>query len=240
MPQLNFSIPDALLAKLDAAKPEYLDRKGFLCLLIDEALTGGAKLPAYRVGAGTSSSTATKAQPTNEATSETPVASKGLETSVHSTNVCLGDGVGREHEGDPRRGESWTPRKKQNHLPSISRTQVSSDRAIRPDLQPFTDLIRDFWRIKGGSKGDRAWALLQTELVKIKEKYGDAVVRQQIELAINGKWKGITEANYTRFLPKGPGGAPAQPETRHPASRVFTAKDFEYASTTNPALEGLF
>jgi hypothetical protein len=38
MPQLNFSIPDALLAKLDAAKPEYLDRKGFLCLLLDRAL----------------------------------------------------------------------------------------------------------------------------------------------------------------------------------------------------------
>ena len=240
MAQLNFSIPDPLLARIDAAKPDYLDRKGFLCLLLDKALTGGCNLPAYCVGAGTSSSTATKAQPANEATSETPVASKGLETSVHLPDI-LGDGVGRESEGDPRRGETWTPRKKRNHLPSIGRTQVSSDRAIRPDLEPFTDLIRDFWRIKGGSKGDRAWALLQTELVKIKEKYGDAVVRQQIELAINGKWKGITEANYTRFLPKNPGGAPAQPETRHPASRVFTAaRGFDDQPVTNPVLKGMF
>jgi hypothetical protein len=66
------------------------------------------------------------------------------------------------------------------------------------------DLILDFWKIKGGSKGDRAWSLLQTELTKLQTNYGDAVVRDQIELAINGKWKGITEANYTRFLPKGP------------------------------------
>jgi hypothetical protein len=65
------------------------------------------------------------------------------------------------------------------------------------------DLILDFWKIKGGSKGDRAWSLLQTELTKLQTNYGDAVVRGQIELAINGKWKGITEANYTRFLPKG-------------------------------------
>jgi len=36
--QLNFHMPDDLLARLDRAKPEYLDRKGFLCLLIDQAL----------------------------------------------------------------------------------------------------------------------------------------------------------------------------------------------------------
>lgn len=46
MPQLNFTIPDGLLAKIDAAVPEYLDRKGFLCLLIDRALDGGATLGA--------------------------------------------------------------------------------------------------------------------------------------------------------------------------------------------------
>jgi len=57
VPQLNFSIPADLLDKIDAAKPNYLDRKGFLCLLLDEALarglTGGLNLPAYCVGAGT-------------------------------------------------------------------------------------------------------------------------------------------------------------------------------------------
>jgi hypothetical protein len=71
-------------------------------------------------------------------------------------------------------------------------------------LLAHDDLIRDFWRIKGGSKGDRAWSLLLTELTKIQDLHGDAVLRQQIELAINGKWKGITLANLERFTPARP------------------------------------
>jgi hypothetical protein len=38
MPELRITIPEALDAKIEAAMPEYLDRKGFLCLLIDQAL----------------------------------------------------------------------------------------------------------------------------------------------------------------------------------------------------------
>jgi hypothetical protein len=38
MPELRITIPEALDQKIEAAMPEYLDRKGFLCLLIDQAL----------------------------------------------------------------------------------------------------------------------------------------------------------------------------------------------------------
>jgi hypothetical protein len=38
MAQLNFAIPDQLLERIDTAKPQYLDRKGFLCLLLEQAL----------------------------------------------------------------------------------------------------------------------------------------------------------------------------------------------------------
>jgi len=66
MPQLNFSIPDALLAKLDAAKPEYLDRKGFLCLLLDRALdTSGTLGLASASEASTSISSIHKQELTN-------------------------------------------------------------------------------------------------------------------------------------------------------------------------------
>jgi hypothetical protein len=93
----------------------------------------------------------------------------------------MGDGVGRESEG--------TPRKDPKQIPG--------------NLLAHDDLIRDFWRIKGGSKGDRAWSLLLTELTKIQDLHGDTVLRQQIELAINGKWKGITLANLERFAKPG-------------------------------------
>jgi hypothetical protein len=66
------------------------------------------------------------------------------------------------------------------------------------------------------------------------------VVRQQIELAINGKWKGITEANYTRFLPKG--NTPTQPESKHPSAREFRNGRFvdEAPPATGAVLDGLF
>ena len=76
-----------------------------------------------------------------------------------------------------------------------------------------------------------------TELKKILKAHGHDIVQQQLELAVNGKWKGITLANYNRFLPAGKN---QQPETKHPASRVFTAKDGFAANASNPVLKDLF
>ena len=44
MPKLNFTIPGDLLDRIDAAKPNYLDRKGFLCLLLEQQLDRGGTL----------------------------------------------------------------------------------------------------------------------------------------------------------------------------------------------------
>lgn len=72
---------------------------------------------------------------------------------------------------------------------------------IDPALEAHTTLIRDFWRTKKGSKGEQAWKLLQTGLTAIQAQYGDSVVKEQLELAINGRWQSITLANYERFKP---------------------------------------
>jgi hypothetical protein len=74
---------------------------------------------------------------------------------------------------------------------------------VDPALEAHTTLIRDFWRTKKGSKGEQAWKLLQTGLTSIQAAYGDAVVKEQLELAINGRWQSITLANYERFKPAG-------------------------------------
>jgi len=106
-------------------------------------------------------------------------------------------------------------------------------------LSRHEELIAEFWKVKKGSKGETAWKLLNTELVKLQSKYGDAVVEEQLQLAINGKWAGIRLSNYEQFkAPKG--STPAQPEYKHPASRVFQGGRFvdEDGPTTNPALEG--
>ena len=130
-----------------------------------------------------------------------------------------------------------------------SNTLSSSSKIIKPivsmslsaELEPEAELIREFWRIKKGSKGETAWKLLTGELLKIRSKHGNTVMREQLELAINGKWQGITLRNYENFAaPKG--NTPAQPEHKHPAAREFRNGRFvdEDGPTTNPALEGLF
>jgi len=44
VPILRIEIPDELHQRIDAQKPEYLDRKGFVCLILDQALDSGFRL----------------------------------------------------------------------------------------------------------------------------------------------------------------------------------------------------
>ena len=98
---------------------------------------------------------------------------------------------------------------------------------IDPGLEAHTTLIRDFWKTKKGSKGDRAWSILQKGLLAIQEKYGDDVVSDQLEQGINARWNGITLKNYEEWEKKRshrPGQSP-EPEFKHPAHEVFRADD---------------
>ena len=156
MAQLNFTIPDHLLQKVDAAKPEYLDRKGFLCLLIDQALEGGL---------------------TNDPTTQT-----------------MGEPAARRASNNTVVKESSNSSSKDSRNKDVGQ--------IPEELEAHDDLIKDFWRVKKGSKGAIAWKLLMGELEKIRSKYGSAVVTEQLQLAINGKWQGIQLKNYEQFLPK--------------------------------------
>ena len=79
---------------------------------------------------------------------------------------------------------------------SNNKKDKSFNRTIPAALEPLAGLINDFFRVKKGSKGEVAWKLLMTNLSKIREKYGDGVVAAQLELAINGKWAGITLERY--------------------------------------------
>jgi hypothetical protein len=142
-----------------------------------------------------------RAMPVRE-TINFPISSSSSGSENSLTPMVVGDGVGRESEGGQRKGV----------------------KPVNEKLQFCEVLIRDFWKVKKGSKSDHAWSLLNTELVKILEAHDEATVISQINLAINGLWKGITMANMQRF--ETPSGRPAEPEFKHPASRVFTAADF--------------
>ena len=81
MPQLNFTIPAHLLDRIDAAKPDFLDRKGFICLLLSQQLDRGGTLGGPSA-AGT--------------TSNTSYIKEELKPLINKTNTRV-----RVREGDP-------------------------------------------------------------------------------------------------------------------------------------------
>ena len=71
------------------------------------------------------------------------------------------------------------------------------EKIIPDDLQHLQTLIDDFWKVKKGSKSIQAWKQQITEYRKFIEKYGEKVLRDQLEQGIlAGTWKGCTIKNY--------------------------------------------
>ena len=108
------------------------------------------------------------------------------------------------------------------------------------ELSQYEDLIHEFWRVKKGSKGLTAWKLLMTELGKFHAKYPSEVA-DQITMAINGKWTGISLARHEQYKAPRNGYKATEQEFKHPASRVFRNGRFEddHGPTTNPMLRDL-
>ena len=142
----------------------------------------------------------------------------------------LGDGVGRECEG--------TPRKRPPEINSIAKRKK-----IAPEqLKPYWDKIEAFWRVKKGTKNLQAYTLQITELEKILEDLGKDVLIEQLDLAcMAGTWKQINYRRTVQYMEKEKKSKP-EPEMKHPAYKVHTAKDLGYDNgpTKNPILKDIF
>ena len=114
----------------------------------------------------------------------------------------------------------------------------AEQKLVDPALEVHTLLIRDFWKVKKGSKGDRAWKLLMTGCLAIQEKYGDAVLVAQLNEGTNAKWNGISLEKYEQYglKPSHRPGQATEPPTKHPAYKVFRADDLgpEWGRTQDP------
>jgi len=108
---------------------------------------------------------------------------------------------------------------------------------LHPELESVRDSFVRFGKVKKGDRGEHGAKLAATGLRKIGEKYGWDVALDQLDMAINNRWNGISLSNYEKFLPK---AAAKEPEHRHPASQVYTAKDFDLGPASNPVIEELF
>jgi len=71
------------------------------------------------------------------------------------------------------------------------------EKIVPDDLKHIESLILEFWKSKKGAKTIEAWKRQNTEYRKIIEKYGDDVLKDQLDAGIlAGTWKGCTIKNY--------------------------------------------
>ena len=149
-------------------------------------------------------------------------------------------------EPAPRRGSSSTSSLEDSSLtvslsPRQEKQPKSAAFAATPlpaELESARDTFVQFGKVKKGDRGEHGAKLAATGLRKIGEKYGWDVAREQLDLAVNNRWNGISLSNYEKFLPKAT--AAAQAEYNHPAYRVFTAENgFGDEPVTNPVLKEL-
>ena len=75
------------------------------------------------------------------------------------------------------------------------------EKNIPDDLLHLQTLIDDFWKVKKGSKSIQAWKQQITEYRKFIQKYGEQVLKDQLEQGIlDGTWKGLKVSNYEHIL----------------------------------------
>jgi len=71
------------------------------------------------------------------------------------------------------------------------------EKIIPEDLIHLEELILEFWKGKKGAKSIEAWKRQITQYRKFIEKYGEQVLKDQLDAGIlAGTWKGCTIKNY--------------------------------------------
>jgi glutamate synthase domain-containing protein 3 len=71
------------------------------------------------------------------------------------------------------------------------------EKIVPDDLKHIESLILEFWKSKKGAKTVEAWKRQNTEYRKFIQKYGDDVLKDQLDAGIlAGTWKGCTIKNY--------------------------------------------
>ena len=212
MKRITVTISEVTEAKLKKKKPTYLSLSKYINMILESSLDNLdslVRLPVYRVGAeetsiniDSNSSTLINKNKVHFESCNFSSKEKDLKNSVS----VLGEDVGRESEGNPKN----TP------LPYDFETSI-------PDkLKPYSDKIASFWRVKKGTKNRLAWSLQMGELEKILDNLGKKVLVEQLDQAcMAGTWQQI---NYNRTV-KYSDKAEEVKQTKHPNSRIFTAKD---------------
>ena len=224
----RIEIDDALLEKARVQCPKYLSRTAFINLMLDSALTGGSKLPAYCVGAGTQETLlgASPVQDLQPQQAQVPAAAAGLQHVPLEAVVASSEA---EQILEPKKKGGAGGKKID---PYGRRTLELS--LVPGDLEDCGALLIEFWSCKKGTRSQRVWNRVCDKL----RQWSADQRKEALERAIAAGWGDVFEPQ----APRSAGGFQRQPEpSRHPASREFRNGRFvdEDGPTTNPVLLGL-
>lgn len=113
-----------------------------------------------------------------------------------------GDARGKPREGEGRKGKQQTavePVEKQPEELTVKKQQ-DPPRAEMPDeLKPYKEQIETFWAVKKGSKSNRSYNLLISELAKIKNITNEQDFLDQLEIGTANRWQGMTLKNFQAY-----------------------------------------
>ena len=146
-------IEQSLIDKIQSIKPSYITTRGFIHLLLEEAINS-------RVNK--------KVNLTNNI------------DYIYTDNKDLED----------KKLEIKEQKEKINK-------KEKQEKIVPDDLKHIESLILEFWKVKKGAKTLEAWKRQNTEYRKFIQKYGDDVLKDQLDAGIlAGTWKGCTIKNY--------------------------------------------
>ena len=178
VPQLNFTIPADLLDRIDAAKPNYLDRKGFICLLLTSAIDTSANLPAYRVGAGTPQVNGFSDLPAfDPELGRSGSAASAEETAVEAVQTEIDQALEPQKKGGA--GGKRSP---------YSVKAISAD-LVPADLIDCQQLLPEFWAVKKGTRSEGVWNRVCNKL----RQWTPDQRREALERAIASGWGDVFE-----------------------------------------------
>ena len=101
-------------------------------------------------------------------------------------------------------------------------TKEKVKKVVPEDLEKFKDYMNEFWKVKKGSKSEISWKIQIAECRKIKDKYGDKVLTEQLKAGVlAGGWKGLSLSNYERINNLNNGTTATQNEPKGQGQNLF-------------------
>lgn len=215
-------IHNSVMDKVRAACPSYLSTTQFCNLLIHQELD---RRNGY-VDNLTPSPLTIPLSPINKSSTRVEIESEGVESNERQRVDLVGGA--REREGylseeinRPLGAPSETPKSPPAADHPWRTDDLNIGRNVIPEiLRDFDQQIRDFWKVKKGSKSATAWKQQMTQLIAILKKHGAKALGEQLdEGALKGTWQAITLKNFEQWGQVKKKPWEQEPESKHPAFR---------------------